>query len=286
MSNARFGPAGNSGSFYEQGYKSSLDAPAYLKKFGLNALEYQCGRGVNIGLEKAAVLGERCKAADIQLSVHAPYYISLASLEESKRVNSIDYILQSARAVNAMGGTRIVVHPGGLSRQPRELATAIAFDTLRQAIKKLDEENLSHIRLCIETMGKVNQLGNLDEVIELCSLDERFIVCVDFGHMNARSRGGLKTTADYEAIFTKIADKLGADRLKEFHAHFSKIEYTDAGEKRHLTFDDSVYGPDFEPVMDMCVKYDCSPVIICESDGTQAEDAKTMYDYYKSKGGI
>ena len=286
MSKSRFGPAGNSESFYKQGYKSSLDVPAYLKSFGLNAFEYQCGRGVNIGLDKADELGKRCKEADVQLSVHAPYYISLASLEESKRINSVDYIMQSARAVDAMGGTRIVVHPGGLSGQTREYATNIACDTLKLAVEKLDEENLGHIRPCIETMGKINQLGNLDEVIRLCSLNERFIVCVDFGHMNARTRGGLKAIADYEAIFTNIADNLGSDRLKELHAHFSKIEYTDAGEKRHLTFDDAVYGPDFEPVMELLVKYGCAPVIICESDGTQAEDAKTMYDYYKSNGGF
>ena len=286
MNKARFGPAGNSQSFHDRGYKSSLDVPEYLKEFGLNAFEYQCGRGVNIGFDKAAALGEKCKEEDIQLSIHAPYYISLASLEEEKRINSVDYILQSARAVNAMGGTRIVVHPGGLSGQSRGQATEIACETLKLAMKSLDSEGLGHIRLCMETMGKINQLGTLEEVLAFCLLDERFIPCVDFGHMNARTCGGLKTMADYEVIFTDIKDAIGHERLKELHAHVSKIEYTPAGEKRHLTFSDTQYGPGFEPVMDLCIKYGCAPTIICESDGTQAEDAKTMYDYYKINGGV
>ena len=83
-----------------------------------------------------------------------------------------------------------------------------------------------------------------------------------------------------EKIFIDIRDALGTDRLKNFHSHFSKIEYTTGGEKKHLTFEDNVYGPDFEPLMELIYKYDCSPVFICESAGTQAEDAKQMKDYY------
>ena len=85
----------------------------------------------------------------------------------------------------------------------------------------------------------------------------------------------------FEQIFVKIRDNLGADRLKNFHSHFSKIEYSQGGEKRHLTFEDVVYGPNFEPMLDLVVKYGCSPTFICESAGTQAEDAKQMKDYYE-----
>ncbi len=277
---AKFGPAGNSESFTKMGYKSSLQVPEYIVKMGLDAFEYQCGRGVNIGQEKATELGKIAKEKGIALSLHAPYYISMSSVEEEKRLNSINYILQSARAVNAMGGERIIVHTGSCGKISRRDALELALDTMKKAIKALDDEGLSSIRICPETMGKVNQLGTLDEVLTLCQLDERLIPCIDFGHLNARDRGILKTYEDFEEIFNKIEDKLGASRLKEYHSHFSKIEYSAGGEVRHLTFSDEIYGPNFEPVMELTYKKQCSPTIICESAGTQAEDAKAMKDYY------
>lgn len=278
----KFGPAGNAASFSEMGYKNSLDVPDYIVKMGLDCYEYQCGRGVNIGEEKARLLGKKASAAGIGLSLHAPYYISMSSVEEEKRKNSVNYILASARAVNAMGGNRIVVHTGSCGKISREEALALAKDTMRMALDALDSEGLSNIHICPETMGKVNQLGTLDEVLELCLLDERLIPCIDFGHLNARDLGRLKDFSDYENIFIKIRDRLGTDRLKSFHSHFSKIEYTTGGEKRHLTFEDTVYGPDYEPVMELVLKYGCDPTFICESAGTQAEDAKKMKDYYYS----
>lgn len=279
---AKFGPAGNSISFAEMGYKHSLQVPEYLEKMGLNAFEYQCGRGVNIGLDKAAALGEKAREKGITLSLHAPYYISMSSVEEEKRLNSINYILSSARAVNAMGGNRIVVHTGSCGKISREYALELAIDTMKKALSALDGENLGHIHICPETMGKVNQLGTLDEVMSLCAIDERLIPCIDFGHLNARDLGYFKTLADYETVFKTIENRLGIDRLKSFHSHFSKIEYTTGGEKKHLTFADTVYGPDFEPVMELTAKYGCSPTFICESDGTQAEDAAAMRKYYNS----
>lgn len=277
---ARFGPAGNSDSFTKMGYKSSLDVPEYIGKMGLDAFEYQCGRGVNIGTDKAQKLGELAKARDITLSLHAPYYISMSSVEEEKRIKSVDYILQSARAVNAMGGNRIVVHTGSCGKISREEALALAIDTMKLALSALDGEGLGHIHICPETMGKVNQLGTLSEVLSLCELDERLIPCIDFGHLNARDRGILNGFDAFEDIFNEIEDRLGEARLKSFHSHFSKIEYSAGGEVRHLTFEDKVFGPDFEPVAELIYKKDCSPTIICESAGTQAEDAKQMKDYY------
>ena len=278
----KFGPAGNSESFAALGYKNSLQVPEYIVEMGLDCYEYQCGRGVNIGEDKARQLGEKAKAAGVSLSLHAPYYISMSSVEEEKRLNSINYILASAKAVNAMGGDRIVVHTGSCGKISREQALTFALDTMKKALDALDREGLGHIHICPETMGKVNQLGTLNEVLELCRLDERLIPCIDFGHLNARDLGILKTTAEFENIFTSIKNALGTDRLKCFHSHFSKIEYTTGGEKRHLTFEDTVFGPDFEPVMELTYKYSCDPTFICESAGTQAEDAKKMKDYYLS----
>ncbi len=277
---AIFGPAGNSDSFTAQGFKHSLQVPEYIHKMGLDAFEYQCGRGVNIGAEKATELGKLAREKGITLSLHAPYYISMSSVDKDKRLNSVNYILQSARAVKAMGGNRIVVHTGSCGKISREDALELALDTMKISLDALDAEGLGDVRICPETMGKVNQLGTLDEVLSLCRLDERLIPCIDFGHLNARDGGVLKTFCDYEYIFKRIDDKLGLERLRSFHSHFSKIEYSKGGEVRHLTFEDSVYGPNFEPVMELTYKYSASPIFICESAGTQAEDAKIMKDYY------
>ncbi len=277
---AKFGPAGNSDSFTAQGYKHSLHIPEYVEKMGLDAFEYQCGRGVNIGTDKAEALGKLAKEKGISLSLHAPYYISMSSLEEDKRLNSINYILQSARVVKAMGGNRIIVHTGSCGKISRDEALRLALDTMQKSLDALDSEGLGDIHICPETMGKVNQLGTLDEVMALCSLDERLIPCIDFGHLNAREQGILKTLSDFESIFKTIENKLGVDRLRSLHSHFSKIEYSKGGEVRHLTFEDEFYGPCFEPVMELTYKYSASPTFICESAGTQAEDAKAMKDYY------
>ena len=281
-----FGTAGNSDSFYEMGYKSTSQVPEYIKKMGINAYEYQCGRGVRVNQAEAIKLKQNAGAQSVRLSLHSPYYISLSSLEEEKRDNSINYILQSAQAARLIGADRVVVHSGSCSKISRAAALELAKDTIKKAVNELKKNDLYDIRLCPETMGKVNQLGTLEEVVELCKVDESLIPCIDFGHLNARTFGGLKTLEDFEHIFKTMKNELGEDRMRSFHSHFSKIEYTEnGGEKRHLTFADEVFGPSFDPVAELILKYNCSPVIICESDGTQAEDARAMLDIYTSLGG-
>lgn len=281
MSKAKFGPAGTAESFKTMGYKKSTQLGDYLTKFDLDHFEYQCGQGVRVSESSAKEIGAALAAAGITVSVHAPYFISLSSVEEEKRLNSINYILDSAKAVNAMGGDRIVIHSGSCSKMTREEALELAKDTMKRARAALIEAGLEHIHCCPETMGKINQLGDLNEVMELCRVDDTFIPCIDFGHLNARTLGSITGVDEYAAILDTIENKLGSDRLKIFHSHFSKIEYTEkGGEKKHLTFDDTVYGPQFEPLMELIYKKSLSPTFICESAGTQTEDAAAMKKYY------
>ena len=190
----RFGTAGTSDSFAAQGYKTSLEVPEYTAKMGLNAFEYQCGRGVRLGLDKAARMAALAAERDILFSVHAPYYISMSSLEEDKRLNSIQYLLQSAAVCRALGGRRIIFHSGSCGKQSREAALEKALDTMRRAVAALDEAGFEDMTLCPETMGKVGQLGTLDEVLTLCGVDSRITPCIDFGHLNARTLGGIQTS--------------------------------------------------------------------------------------------
>lgn len=281
MDQAFFGPAGNSESFSKMGYRKNTDIPVYLSSFSLNAYEYQCGRGVKITKEPARALGKVAAENGIRLSLHAPYYISLSSVDPEKRDKSISYILQSAQAASFMGAQRIVVHSGSCTGMSRAEALELAKDTLKRAQEALDQQALGHIRICPETMGKINQLGDLYEVMELCLVDERFLPCIDFGHLNARTFGGLASKADFEHVLDTIHNKLGSDRLKIFHSHFSKIEFTEkGGEKRHLTFETTEYGPLFEPLAELVAKKNLTPTFICESAGTQAEDAQSMREVY------
>ncbi len=278
---AQFGPAGNSDAFYEAGYKTIMQAPGWLQSLGLTAYEYQCGHGVRTKQEQAQAFGQQAAAHRVAVSLHAPYYISLASVDPAKRDNSVQYILQSARVVSWMGGTRIVVHPGGLGGRSRAEALTVASETLRRAQEALDAEGLSAVRICPETMGKINQLGDLDEVLAMCLVDERFLPCIDFGHLNSRTLGGLNSREAFATLLDTLHQRLGEERGRNFHMHFSKIEYSAGGEKRHLTFADEVYGPDPGPLMELLAHRGLEPTVICESSGSQAEDACTMQRLYQ-----
>ena len=279
---ARFGPAGNSDSFAAAGHKSTLEAPAFVSGLGLTAYEYQCGHGVRVSEKHAAAFRQEAEKYQLAVSLHAPYYISLSSTEPEKRDKSVEYIMQAVRAAKMLGATRVVVHSGSAGKISRIEALELAKDTLRRALAAMKGEGITNILLCPETMGKFNQLGDLQEVMELCKIGDGLLPCIDFGHLNARTLGSLKTGADYAKVLDTIQNELGEDRLRVFHSHFSKIEYTEnGGEKRHLLFTDTLYGPEFEPLAEQIAKRGLTPVFICESAGTQAEDAKTMQELYE-----
>ena len=278
----RFGPAGLSDSYPAKAFDPEGIA-AYTAGFGLTAFEYQCGRGVRLAHDKAAALGKACAARGIALSVHAPYYISMSSLEEEKRLHSIDYILQSCALVKALGGRRVIFHSGSCGKQSREAALEKALDTMRRTVEACDAAGYGDCILCPETMGKVNQLGTLDEVLALCGVDGRITPCIDFGHLYARSQGteyaGESAAADYAALLDRLQVQ-GAERAAQFHAHFSRIAYTKGGEKCHLTLADTEYGPPHLPLLVMLKERGLAPTIICESAGTQAEDAQALSRAY------
>lgn len=278
----RFGTAGISDSFDAMGFKNSLNIPAYIERFQLHAFEYQCGRGVRLGLDKAAEMARRAEKPDILFSVHAPYFISMSSMVEETRLKSIDYILQSCRLVRALGGRRVIFHSGSCGKQSREEALEKALDTMQRMVKAVDEEGFDDITLCPETMGKIGQLGTLDEVLALCGVDKRITPCIDFGHLNARTLGGIQTKQDYADILDRMQQVLQDERAQNFHVHFSRIEWSKGGEKRHWTFADTQFGPEYPPLIQLLKERQLSPVIICESAGTQAEDALSMQEYYQS----
>lgn len=277
---ALFGPSGNAQRFYDEGHKKTMETFAWLKANGLDAFEYPAGNGITGSLDTFMALGQEAARQGIRTSFHAPYFISLSGTDPEKRLKSIDYIRKSDEMARALGADILVIHTGSAAKISREEAVALAKDTIFKTLEAIPD---SSVAFGLETMGKINQLGTLEEVLSICRMDARLRPVVDFGHMNARARGGLFNTADdYRRVFDTIATELDPDRANTLHCHFSKIEFTDAGEKRHLTFADTRFGPPFEPLMEAIVKDGLSPRIISESAGTQADDALAMKTYYQS----
>jgi deoxyribonuclease-4 len=124
---------------------------------------------------------------------------------------------------------------------------------------------------------------SIDEIIELCKIDDILYPVVDFGHLYARYLGKkFLSCDDFKKIFDEIGEKLSDYHAKYLHCHFSKIEYTQKGEKKHLTFEDKIFGPEFEPLGKVIAENNLYPNIICESAGTMDIDAIFMKNTYFS----
>lgn len=271
----RIGPAGNSLSFYEQGNKHTFQAPVWLNKIGLNAFEYSFGRGISMSAPTAEKIGDEMKKYDIQISVHAPYYINFASSDQEKIFKTREYVLRSIEAAKMMGAERVVVHPGAQGSLTRNEAMDLAARNFDGIMEYLDGNNAGGT-LCIETLGRFQQIGTVEEVLRLIKPYKNVLPCIDFGHINCYTLGGLKSKDDYRRVFDLIISELGERRARDMHIHFSKIMYGKSGEIKHLTFEDATYGPDYRPMCELIKEYKLQPTIICESDGTMAEDALSI----------
>ncbi len=273
-----FGPAGNSELFYEQGYKHTYEAFSWLKDMGLNAYEYQCGRGVFLKEDTARKIGEEAKRNKIRLSLHAPYYINLAGTDREKLDKSYNHIAKSIEAAVWMEAQRVVVHPGGIGSGSRDAAMKRALPVFGDIIK--NQQN--SFMLSPELMGKINQIGNLSEIIAFCRLDDSIIPTIDFGHLNSRTKGALNSPDAFESVIIELANGIGWERTRNLHVHFSRIEFTEkGGEKKHWTMADTQFGPEFEHFIPIILKHDMQPVIISESAGTMAEDSVLMKRRYQ-----
>lgn len=287
MGKVLFGPAGNCESFYEQGHKSTLESPKWLKERGseffeggLDLFEYSFGQGYRMNTEKAVEIGEKFKEYGIEMSIHAPYFINFANPDPTMYEKSLGYIKTGIKFMKAFEAKRMVFHSGSCGKASREDAIALMTERFKEFMPELEEELGEDMYICPETMGKSMQIGTYKEIVDLCTLSDKLLPTFDFGHINALTQGTLKTAEDFQKIIDYSFEKLGVFRTKNAQVHFSKIQYGEKGEIRHLTFDDSVYGPNFEPLCEVLIKNDMSCHIICESSGTQAEDSVIMKNIY------
>lgn len=279
----KFGVAGNSNSFYNEGYTTTIEAGLWCKNRGIDIFEYSFGRGINVSDKTAFEIGNAFKLHGVEMSVHAPYYINFANTDPEMIQKSIMYVVNSVRKMKAFNcGDRIVFHPATQGKMERKDAFNLAVNNIKRLIEALEINELSDYKICTETMGKLSQIGNLEETIEIVNLSKNIYPCIDFGHLNARTIGQLKTKEDFKDIINYMLDHLPIEKVSNMHIHFSKIMYGAKGEIKHLTFEDTVYGPNFEPLAEILHENKLEPKIICESDGTQAEDAIYMKNIYNN----
>lgn len=276
-----FGPSGCGNEFYEQGHKSILEVPEWVKNYGLDAYEYSFGHGYNMSSELANKAGQLFKDHDIKLSLHAPFYINFANPDEVMYQKTQGYIYTGIKFLRAFGADRLIFHPASCGKLKREEALELTYKRFDETFNKMDEEGiLDGLLLCPETMGKTMQIGTYSEVVDLCKVNEHLVPTFDFGHINSLEQGSLKTKDDYKRILDYCIEKLGFDRTNNCHIHFSKIQYGAKGEIKHLNYDDSIYGPEFDPSAEVLVEYNLSPRVICESMDKMPHDALIMKKIY------
>ena len=281
MYKVRFGPAGNDELFYELKYKSSVDAPRWLREnMGLSAYEISFGRGVRLGQETAMKIAEQARKYDIEITGHAPYYINLANLENFEK--NYNYIRSSLEAMRWLGGRRLVVHPASQGRMDRETAIQNTEKSLKMVIDRLENEGFDDYLLCVETMGKYKQIGNVEEIARLCQISEKIIPCVDFGHVNALLQGQLQTRPQkIVEIMEYLENAIGMEKLRKLHVHWSPLAYGPAGEKYHTTLSDTDWVFPFAPLAKYILENDLRPVIISESKSIMAQDAKRLLEEFE-----
>ena len=278
----KFGPSGNSEIFYKMGYKKSVEAPKFLKNFGLNAYEYSFGRGYTMGNETAISIGNEAEKNGISVSIHAPYYINFANESDEMAEKSYNYILTGLKLLKLMKGNHLVFHVASQGKQSRENAINLTRERVRKLVEKIYENGYDDMNICPETMGKPMQIGTYKEIIDICEIDKILVPTFDFGHIYSLNLGEFGIYDDYKQVFEYAILKLGFERASNCHIHFSKIEYGNKGEIRHLNFEDDGFGPDFYPLAQVIKDMNLTPTIICESHSKMAEDALTMKQIYEN----
>jgi deoxyribonuclease-4 len=262
----RFGPAGVPDRFKEFIGKIS-DVPSLLHSEGLDAFEYPAvrwGQKPQIRKESAEHLRIQALENDVLLSVHGSYYINLCGkkeiVEASKR-----RIIAAAQAANWMNAYILVFHPGFYGKMEKKAALKKCIKEIEEVVNTMEGLGIQEVMLGPETMGKPSQLGSLDEILTICEEVDQTYLVIDWGHLHARNKGIFKSGTDFRSVLNTIEQRLGTKAVRNMHCHFSKIEFTEKGERLHHILKNTNYGPEFQILAELIVEYKMHPVIICET---------------------
>lgn len=265
MFSIKLGPAGSSG-------HGTLEGIRFVKEKGLQAMEVEFVRGVHMKNELAKECGKLAKELDIQLSVHAPYYINLVSEDHQKRKDSVKRIMDSCERGHHLGAENIVFHAAYYGKYDKENVSGIVKESILDMQDTIKDKGWD-VKLAPEVTGKHSQWGDLDEIVRMVR-ETKCSMCVDFAHLYARNRGVI----DYK----KVLDKIETVDPKHVHCHFSNIEYSLKGERKHLVLDGK---PLFEPLAKEIIRRKLNVTIICESPVTW-EDSLKMKGIFEKNGYI
>lgn len=263
---SRFGPAGVPPLFRAMG-ADLLAVPALLREEGLDAFEYEAvrwGKIPQIKQAEAEKLGLEAKRNDVLLSVHGSYYINLAGakdvLEASKQ-----RLIACAKAAEWMGAYVAVFHPGFYGKIGNAGAFKKCVESLKDVVKTMESQGIRNVKLGAETMGRHVQLGSLEEILNICAEVDRTQLVIDWSHLHARGMGRFRTKLDFRSVIEEVENKLGIEAARNMHCHFTKIEFTEKGEKRHHVLDEKKYGPNFQLLAETISEFKLRPVVICET---------------------
>jgi deoxyribonuclease-4 len=242
------------------------DVPRLLQDEGLDAFEYEAvrwGKKPQIKKEDAESLALEASKNDVWLSLHGSYFINLCG-ERTIIEASKERLIACATAARWMNAHVVVFHPGAYGKNSPEEALSKCLRALGEVVESLKSLGIEGVKLGPETMGKIHQLGTLDEVLKICETVEPTQLVVDWSHLHARDRGRFRTVEDFRKVIEQIEKRLGTEAVKHIHCHFTKIEFTDKGERRHHILE-SNYGPDFRLLANVIIEFGLEPVIISES---------------------
>jgi len=254
--------------------RDSVKGVAKVRELGLDAMELEFVRGVNMGPEKAGEVKKIAEKKNIVLSVHAPYYINLNSKEKQKVEDSKKRIFESARIGAIAGAKKITFHPAYFQGEEKK---KVLEKTVLEIGKILDEmkEHKIKIVLAPETTGKPSQLGSLEETLEMCSALKELEPMIDFAHLHARENGKFKSEKDFEQAIELIPKKF----LKNLQMHASGINFSEKGERNHLEMEDKTNSFEYKQMLEALKNKNVSGIIICESPNIEG-DALLMQKYY------
>lgn len=261
------------------------EIPGYLFDEGLDAFEYQAvrwGPKPQMKRERAEELGRNAVLHDVWLTLHGSYFINLCTegevLEASKK-----RLLACVTAANWMGAHAVVFHPGYYGKKSSKEALETCINAMKEVVESMRSNDITKVHLAPETTGKRSQLGTLQEVLTLCEKVELTEPTVDWAHLHAREKGKLETTDDFKMVIDEIEKVLGTETVRNLHCHYSHIEFTNKGEKRHHTMDEVEYGPDFHLLASLITQLNLKPVMICESPNLDIDALKMRNIFEESK---
>ena len=262
----RFGPAGVPREFKELKRRVS-EFPKYLHEEGLDAFEYQAvrwGPKPQMKREAAEELGANAKEHDVWLTLHGSYFINLCGEDETIE-KSIGRLISCVTAADWMGAHRVVFHPGFYGKRSPQEALRVCIKAMKEALERIKALGITRVYLGPEIMGKMSQLGSLNEILTLCESVDQTQPTIDYGHLHARGSGAIKTKDDYAKILYEVENRLGSDVLVNLHCHYTPVEYTKRGEKKHHPMPEPGFGPDFKSFAELIAELGLKPVIISES---------------------